>query len=139
MGDQVSPKQIIWIGFDLALLTEVKKQLPEYKALHVVLLRRRSAQQSASETPEAKQRELVKGKKLIDAAKAANMDGIDFESNPDSVTTELLQYAHMQQLETAVWVFGAVEGSDSPESLNYYTAASVDYFTSNMPPFLARL
>lgn len=113
----------------------MKKQFPDYKVLHVVMLRRpKRGELNEAKTADERQQELVKGKQLVDAAKAANMDGIDFESNPDAVSIELLQYAQAQQLETAVWVSGGVKGSDSPESLAYYTAASVDYFTTNMPP-----
>lgn len=60
--------QIVWIGFDLALMAEVKKQFPTFKVFHVVALRKLDRDVDMEH-----ERQLAM--KMVNDAKAANLDG----------------------------------------------------------------
>lgn len=123
--------QIMWIGFDFALMKEMKKAFPANKCMHVC----RVGRQGSDRAPEVEaERQWQRGKKLVDDAKSANLDGIDFEADREAITPEILRYAHYKGLEIGVWVDSKISGSDSPESLLYFALNNILYFTSNMPP-----
>jgi glycerophosphoryl diester phosphodiesterase len=116
----VDPEQIIWIGFDLPLMAEVKKSMPHMQTYHVVGPSRMKTEEDIRAT--------------IDAAATAGLDGIDFPAIPTAVTTSAVDYAHDQGLVVAVWVFKSLPVSDTAESWQAMHDAGVDIFTSDLPP-----
>lgn len=115
--------QLTFIGFDLELMTEIKQRLLELDmgAISVIYVQDAYDEEKAME--------------VIRLAKAAGLDGVDFEADLSVVTPAVVSLAAASGLQTGVWVWP----SQLPKSDTHPTAAElercgVNFFTTDLPP-----
>ena len=108
-----------WIGFDLALMVEVKRLLPHHKVYHIGAILPFFGCEN-------------KAKRLIDQAAQAGLDGIDLNADEAVLTPAVVAYAHGKGLDVVAWVYPGQR--ESPRLYTALAAAGVDAFTSNLPP-----
>eukprot|EP00729_Bicosta_minor_P023607 gene23607-22212_t len=108
-----------WIGFDLALMVEVKRLLPHHKVYHIGAILPFFWCEN-------------KAKRLIDQAAQAGLDGIDLNADEAVLTPAVVAYAHGKGLDVVAWVYPGQR--ESPRLYTALAAAGVDAFTSNLPP-----
>mmetsp|Transcript_122838 Transcript_122838/g.306821 ORF Transcript_122838/g.306821 Transcript_122838/m.306821 type:complete len:401 (+) Transcript_122838:13-1215(+) len=110
-----------FIGFDLELMTELKRLLVERGLeISVILL------QDLYSPSEAEH--------YISRAVECGLDGVDFEAETFVVTPEVVRQAKDKGLQLGVWVWDKLPDSDTAVNVAAFEGLGVDFFTSDLPP-----
>ena len=112
-----TPKEVVFISFDLDKMVRIKKLLPSFRCFQCLW-------------PEA---DVAMAE--VDKALDAGMDGVDLWAIPDIVTRELIDHVHSRNKDVAVWVWDGIKRvqTDTLENLQVLGDRGVDYFTTDMP------
>lgn len=147
------PKDLTWIGFDLAVISALKWRLPNFKAYHVVDPPLASASPRGPNSPGSGERHgsprgsavmcprpgslmgrRAEFRRQVDAIVEAGLDGIDCYADRELLDTSLVQYAVAAGLKVGLWVWPTVlPDCDSPVSWQHFADLHCDFFTSDLP------
>lgn len=114
-------EKLRFIGFDLELMTELKRLLVE-KGLDICVI----LVQDLYSPDEAEH--------YIHCAAECGLDGVDFEAERFVVTPEAVSSAKALGLQVGVWVWDKLPDSDTAENVAAFEELGVDFFTSDLPP-----
>jgi len=122
-ANALGPGQLVFIGFDISLMSTIKAAAPEYSCYGIANIQPCGI------------RWLDKWRALAFArrCKEAGLDGIDLHADPRIVTPELVADLRSRGLKCAVWVKRAPSVLDMPEVWKAMEDAGVEIFTSNCP------
>ena len=118
----VRPEQLVFIGFDLAVMEKLKAALPRYRCLLI------SGEGSGQGT---RGQELMLARAR--AARRAGLDGIDYQADPALVDEGLVRQVKAMDLCVAVWVTKRLPACDAVGNWVHMERAGVDIFTSDLP------
>jgi glycerophosphoryl diester phosphodiesterase len=125
----VAPGAITWISSDVAVASAMKRGMPMHEAFIL-------AHVSAGDGP---QQAAAGCRQVIDAAKAAGLDGVVLAALPDVVTRDIVEFAKREGLQVGVWVSRGLTTQlgvplDTPANIATFRERGVDFFSSELPP-----
>jgi hypothetical protein len=109
-----NPAQVHIIGFCFDTMIDLKQLLPSFSS--ILICRQKSSEDALL---------------WIDKASDAELDGIDFLADHNTVTSEVVTKAHKLNLKVLVYVGKEFDIETSWDAL---LSAEVDVFTSDLPP-----
>ena len=140
---------MVFIGFSLELMRQVKELMPEFQVLLLGFLipplplpscfssssfsMTSPSTSSSSSSSSASLSALVSRttRRLVERAKEAGLDGIDVPADSTTVTQAAVDYAKHKGLCVATWVYPGQK--ETPRLYSAKAAAGVDFHTSNLP------
>ena len=106
----INPDQIIFISFNATFIRDIKRAMPQYKALWLDGLVRDYG--------------MVTPQELVDKLEELGVDGIDASAHPET-SPELIEAVHKAGKIYAIWTV------DNPYQAEYFVKMGVDSVTSN--------
>jgi glycerophosphoryl diester phosphodiesterase len=102
----VTPKNVLFISFNLNSCEALKKQMPEYKVYWLSSLHRRVVPKAAN----AKARYVpIKQSEIIKSLKSSNVDGLDFAYNEKLTTAEYIAAIKKEGFECHAWTIDNID------------------------------